>query len=148
MARIQHHGISDQSRASQRRREDAQALLLAGRWRGAMYLGGYAVECLLKASLMRRFGCLTLSELDEELKARGLLAATSSAYTHQFELLLLASGQRDRLRRDAKLWATFNVVNQWQPSWRYDPDSSNRKDAAEDFLEALDRILVWIRANF
>jgi len=35
--------------ASRRRREDAKSLHDAGRWAGAIYLGGYAIECSLKA---------------------------------------------------------------------------------------------------
>lgn len=35
--------------ASRRRREDAEALQRAGRWTGAIYLGGYAIECSLCA---------------------------------------------------------------------------------------------------
>ena len=35
--------------ASRRRREDAEVLHGAGRWAGAIYLAGYAIECSLKA---------------------------------------------------------------------------------------------------
>jgi hypothetical protein len=81
MARETHHGVSEQSKASQHRRDDAQVLLNAARWRGAMYLGGYSVECLLKSRLMKKFECRTLRELDEELKDRGLIAAEATMYT-------------------------------------------------------------------
>jgi len=33
---------------------DAEHLLAAGRWSGAYYLAGYAVECGLKACIMAR----------------------------------------------------------------------------------------------
>ncbi len=35
--------------ASRRRREDAEVLHGSGRWAGATYLAGYAIECSLKA---------------------------------------------------------------------------------------------------
>ena len=111
-----------------------------------MYLGGYSVECLLKASLMGRYRCRTLAELDEELKHRKLIALDSSMYTHRFETLFRVSGHLDRLRADPQLWATFAILNRWNPAWRYDPDSSSREEA-EDFLTALDRISEWVRAN-
>src|SRR5436853_3949289 len=38
-----------QEGASRRRREDALALYNARRWNGAIYLGGYAIECSLKS---------------------------------------------------------------------------------------------------
>ena len=40
-------GISEMNRAAPHRREDAEALLAAGHFRGAMYLSGYAIKCLL-----------------------------------------------------------------------------------------------------
>ena len=33
---------------------DAEALLTAGRWSGAYYLSGYAVECALKACIAKQ----------------------------------------------------------------------------------------------
>ena len=35
--------------ASRRRLEDAEALYSCKRWRGSIYLGGYAIECSLKS---------------------------------------------------------------------------------------------------
>ena len=43
------YGRSIQLGASRRRYEDAQALQNAGRWNGAIYLAGYAIECSLKS---------------------------------------------------------------------------------------------------
>ncbi|MBI1877551.1 MAG: hypothetical protein HYR94_04855 [Chloroflexi bacterium] len=42
--------------ASRRRREDADALHNAGRWAGAIYMGGYTIECALKALICRNSG--------------------------------------------------------------------------------------------
>ena len=53
MTRDAHFGISEQEKASVHRREDARILFEQDRLRGSMYLAGYAVECLLKARLMR-----------------------------------------------------------------------------------------------
>ena len=68
-------GVSEQSKASMHRLDDARALINAERWRGAMYMAGYAVECLLKTKLMQVYGCRTLRELENELQRRGLLDA-------------------------------------------------------------------------
>jgi HEPN domain-containing protein len=146
MARETHHGVSEQAKASLHRRDDAQVLFDAAHWRGAMYLGGYSVECLIKAKLMQKFGCRTIRGLEEELKDRGLIPTEATMYTHHFESLFRVSGFLDRLRKDARLWASFTIVNRWVPAWRYDPDLS-KKEEAEDFFEALDRIASWIRAN-
>src|SRR3954470_18259094 len=113
MAREQHlyFGVTEQSKSAKHRWDDAQALLAAGRWRGAMYLAGYAVECLLKATLMRRFGCRQLAELEEELRRRGTLAGAATVFTHQLRTLLTLSGGLDRLRQNATLWRRFNDAN-------------------------------------
>jgi len=148
MAREQHlyFGITEQSKAAKHRWDDAQALLAAGRWRGAMYLAGYAVECLLKATLMRRFGCRQLAELEEELRRRGTLAGAATVFTHQLRTLLTLSGGLDRLRQNATLWRRFNDANLWLPAWRYTADLASR-DEAEEFLAAIDAVRQWIGHN-
>jgi hypothetical protein len=47
-----------------------------------MYLGGYSVECLLKARLMERLNCVTLIRLEAELKRRSAIADSDSIFTH------------------------------------------------------------------
>lgn len=139
-------GITEQSKASTHRLEDARALLNAGRWRGAMYMAGYAVECLLKTKLMRVYGCRTLRELENELQRRGALAEHATIFTHQLELLLRLTQRLESLRQHRTLWPQFNLVNRWLPAWRYTADLSNRRDS-EDFLEAVVQIMNWIESN-
>ncbi|RQH14516.1 HEPN domain-containing protein, partial [Okeania hirsuta] len=43
------YGRSIQLGASRRRLEDARVLHSQKRWNGAIYMGGYAVECALKS---------------------------------------------------------------------------------------------------
>lgn len=146
MARDLFIGVTEQSKSSIHRRDDAIALLQAGRWRGAMYLSGYSIECLLKAKLMRIFGCNNLVDLEAELQRRGLLADRATIFTHQLEMLLRLTNGLNRLRQNAALWPLFNLVNRWIPAWRYNPDMSNPEDA-EDYLDAVDKIRHWIDNN-
>lgn len=111
-----------------------------------MYLAGYSVESLLKAKLMRMFGCSNLIELEDELQRRGLLANRATIFTHQLEVLLRLTNGLDRLRENTELWPLFNIVNRWIPAWRYNPDLSNPDDA-EDYLDAVDKIRQWIDNN-
>lgn len=111
-----------------------------------MYLGGYSVECLLKTKLMQSHDCHNLAELEETLQAAGLLAAKTTIYTHQLELLLRWSQGIERLRKNQAMWKLFNIVNLWMPGWRYNPDLSNRDDA-EDFLDAVEKVSHWIETN-
>lgn len=146
MLRELFYGVTDQSKASKHRMDDARALFNATRWRGAMYLAGYSVECLLKAKLMRMFNCRHLRELDDELQTRGMLASHSTVFTHQLELLLRLTAAIDRMRSNEELWRLFNLVNRWVPAWRYAPDLSTQDDA-EDFLDAVKKVAHWIEHN-
>jgi HEPN domain-containing protein len=146
MPRELHGGVSDQEKAAKHRMADADALFIQERWRGSMYLAGYAVECLLKAKLMRKFRCYHLEDLEGQLRRRRLLTESQTVFTHQLEFLLRWTGALDRLRRDGANRRTFNIVNEWVPAWRYNPDLSNR-DTADDFNSAVRRILTWIENN-
>lgn len=140
------NGISEQGKAGKHRMDDAQVLLGAARWRGAMYMAGYRVECLLKTKLMRKYKCHNLEELEEELHTRGLLAEHATIYTHQLHQLLRMTGAMDRMRENPANWQSFAIVNTWIPAWRYNPDSSN-PDAAKDFLKAVEDVSQWVENN-
>jgi len=141
-----HTGVSEQSKASKHRLDDARTLLNAGRWRGAMYMSGYAVECLIKTKLMQNYSCRNLYELENELQRRGILASHATIFTHHLELLLRLTQAFDRLKQNQVLWPQFNIINRWVPAWRYTSDLANRQDA-EDFLEAVLDIMQWIENN-
>jgi hypothetical protein len=140
------YGISEQDKASQCRLEDAHALAAAQRWRGAMYMAGYGVECLLKSRLMHMYGCKHLTALDRELERRGLLRPPASVFTHHLESLLRLINGFDRLRQNHEYWRLFNLVNRWVPAWRYAPDQSSPRDAVA-FLAAVEKLCHWIRNN-
>lgn len=146
MARDLFIGVSEQLKAAVHRRDDADALLKSQRWRGAMYLAGYSVECLLKAKLMQIYSCANLSDLENELQRRGLLAQHATIFTHQLEDLLTLANGIGRLRQNAPLWRLFNIVNRWIPAWRYNPDLAKREDA-RDYLDAVDGICHWVEHN-
>ena len=146
MMRDLFYGVSEQGKAGKHRMDDARALLNAVRWRGAMYMAGYSVECLLKTKLMRMFNCRHLRELEEELQGKGILAAQATIFTHQLELLLRLTNAIERLRRNEEHWRLFNMVNRWVPAWRYTADLSNPDDA-KDFVDAIEKVSHWIENN-
>src|SRR5207302_1992057 len=104
MMRDLFYGVSEQGKAGKHRMDDARALLNAVRWRGAMYLAGYSVECVLKTKLMRIFDCRHLRELEDELQRRGVLTVDRTVFTHQLELLLGLTKGMDRLRQNEEHW--------------------------------------------
>jgi len=52
MNKYLYSGRTAQAKAAIKRLKDAKKLTDTKRWRGAMYLAGYSVECKLKARLM------------------------------------------------------------------------------------------------
>ena len=78
-------------------------------------MAGFSVECLLKASLMKKLNVLNLADLERVLGKRGNDRAESTVFTHNLEELLELTGGLGRLRR-SKCWRAFSVVNRWTPS--------------------------------
>lgn len=140
-----HIGQTELRKASLKRKRDAWALLKQGRLhaRGAAYLGGYAIECKLKALAMEVHDCWTLDQLRAK---RGL--AEADVYTHGLEALAMTAmpaGFYRRLR-ESRVWRDFAEVNAWRPDWRYDPNDWT-KAGAERFLTAVDRVYQWLESN-
>jgi len=80
---------------------DAAILLASGRWSGAYYLAGYALECGLKACIAR------LTTQDDFPRDRSLWR---SAYTHNLEKLLRAAGSQRNCWRKRGQNATFSDI--------------------------------------
>ena len=139
-------GMNDQARAGKNRLFDARVLLDASRYQGAMYLAGYAVECSLKAKLMRIFQCPNLLKLESKLGDRKGIVDGASVYTHQLEILLRFTQSKPRLRQNSEKWRDFLLVNQWIPAWRYSPDLGSHKEALS-FLTAVESVLHGIDVN-
>jgi len=146
MGRRDHDGVSEQAKAGRNRWDDAIVLRANARYRGAMYLAGYSVECLLKTKLMRIHDCRSLAALETELRSKKLLDDDSTIYTHHLEHLLMLAKGRDRLRANPALWPSFNIVNRWSPSWRYNSDLSDDEES-KDYFEAVESIRRWIEHN-
>ncbi|MGI8979654.1 MAG: hypothetical protein ACR2FY_10535 [Pirellulaceae bacterium] len=146
MARQKFGGVTDQGKAGIQRLDDAKSLQRNKRWRGAMYLAGYSVECLLKKKLMIKFGCHTLLQLEEELRRRRRLKESESVFSHSLESLFRLAGGFDRARQRRETFAAFNVVNEWVPAWRYSPDTASAA-SCEDFVDSVEAMLEWINNN-
>ncbi|HEX5447153.1 MAG TPA: hypothetical protein VFW87_25280 [Pirellulales bacterium] len=146
MTRHQFFGVTEHSKAAKHRLDDARALLKEQRWRRAMYLGGYAIECLLMAKLMKMYHCRQLSDLENVLQARGALSANATIFTHQLEILIGLTQRLGQLWQHADHWRSFTLVNRWVPAWRYSADLSNRDDA-DRFLCAVATVSQWIENN-
>jgi hypothetical protein len=141
-------GRTQLSKAAVKRRRDAHALLEKQRWRGAMYMAGYALECKLKAQLMERYNCFHLQELEEEIERRtGERPTLISVRAHHLEYLLgFAPDCEARLQQNETMQQCYVRCNTWSLAWRYLGDDGNQQEAAS-FLECVDSFYQWLSNN-
>lgn len=133
---------ADLQRLSDDRVLDAEALLAAGRWSGAYYLSGYAVECALKACLAGR---TNLHDFPDK-------AFAQKCYTHDLEELLVLA----RLKLKFLLASTpagnpalslnWQVVKKWNEQARYEQKSEAEARALHQAVtDAADGVLPWVK---
>ncbi len=122
------------------RLQEANALYEKGCYAGCIYLAGYAVECSLKVAICRALDC-------------GGLPATFKS--HELEVLLLYSGQKRRMERDAPevRRSLAKIQGFWTmkgaESIRYIDPEEFKSDDATDFLswvtDATLGVVPWLR---
>jgi hypothetical protein len=109
--------IAELDGLAQARLLDAEALYAAGRYEGARYVCGYAVELKLKARICRAHGWPVYPppSFAQPLK------------THKLDVLLLLSTLHGTI--GAKHAAYWSVVVAWDPEQRYAPAPVTAQDA-------------------
>jgi HEPN domain-containing protein len=114
------------------RMADAEVLVKDGSYDAAYYLAGYAVECALKARIVRIL--------------EGYFPPRQSLYTHSLKNLVDAAelGQTftERSVADPRFSDRWEIVKHWSEESRY--ETHDRK-AAEDMLEAARGAVECIR---
>jgi HEPN domain-containing protein len=115
------------------RLKDAQALLKAGRYDGAIYLGGYVVELALKCRICRTLKWSSFPQ------TRGEFQSFQSFKTHDLDVLLSLSGVKDKIK--TRYLAEWSAVATWDPEARYNPVGSTSKTDAELLIEAARKLL-------
>lgn len=116
--------------------EDARALLEAGRWAGAYYMIGYAVECALKAAIARR-----TKEFDFPDKH-----VANEAWSHRPGQLLKLTDTKPP-PQDSKLGLHWEAVRDWNEESRYEQRSRpEAKQLFEAVTDPVDGVLQWIRS--
>ena len=110
----QTRGTVNRAVANQRM-TDGRSLLVAGRYNGAIYLAGYAVECHLQYAYCER-------------KEEAYFPARFT--THNWDVLVEAAGLWADFRAAPKLSNLFfELVDQWGPSLRYRTNLYQREEA-------------------
>lgn len=90
MSKYNYSGRTEQTKAAIKRLIDARRLQAQSRWRGAMYLAGYSIECKLKARLMEMYNLDRLEQLETEIERR--LGRPVDVFTHSIEVLFGLTG--------------------------------------------------------
>lgn len=92
---------------------EAKALLDAGLFDGAYYLAGYAIECALKACIVKK---IRRSELPDK-------KFIQDVYTHKLGRLLELTGlqvEYQEAMRDKHFASNWTTVNDWSEEARYE----------------------------
>lgn len=115
------------------RLKDAEVLLKAGRYDGAIYLGGYVVELALKNRI-----CKTL-RWKEFPQTSGEFKNLQSFKTHNLEVLLTLSGIEDKIKTG--YMAEWSAVATWDPEARYNPTGNANKTEATLLIDGARKLL-------
>ena len=121
--------VQDLKNIATARLKDAEALLAGGRFDGAIYLCGYAVETALKARI-----CLTLKWSNYEIGRD-----YQSFRTHDLRVLLHLSGYEDMIR--SKYLANWSIVESWRSETRYNLIGSVTLQETIDMIDSAKVIL-------
>jgi HEPN domain-containing protein len=123
--------------------DEAGVLLAAGKWDGAYYLAGYAVECALKACIAKLTKADDFPDKDRAAKA----------WTHKLdELITVADLRATRLAQEtadpdfAKNW---DAVKKWNEGVRYERKSDAEARALHDAIaDPAHGVLTWIKRHW
>ena len=130
----------DFKRLAELRLREAEALLRARLFSGAYYLGGYAVECSLKACIAKRTKRYDFPESPNRVR---------EYYSHDLEQLVTVAGLKAELEKRKSsdpLFAEFwKIVAGWSEQSRYELKSENN---ARSLLNAIGDpnhgVLQWV----
>ena len=130
---------------AEERAVDAQILLAAGRWSGAYYLAGYAVECGLKACVLIHIERTGIIFEDKKYAEK--------CWTHDLEELLKLANLKPTLDADtaanAALFANWGVAKVWKETSRYEQRTQPETQARFDAIDSKpDGVLQWIRNHW
>jgi hypothetical protein len=118
------------------RLRDAQSLLVAGRYDGATYLCGYAIEIGLKLRICKTLRWRGFPETNAEFRD------LQSFKTHDFDALLRLSGIENKIKSQYLVeWLT---VKRWNPELRYSKTGSASSQATADFILATSTLLKFL----
>ena len=115
------------------RLKDAKALLDHGRFDGAAYLCGYAVEIALKARIVKTLKWSGFPSGGGEFRD------LESFRTHNLHVLVRLCGWEAKIK--AKLPLEWSIVSQWNPESRYGPPGKVTQADAQRMIDSTRRVV-------
>jgi HEPN domain-containing protein len=138
---------SDLQQLAEDRLLDAAALLAAGRWTGAYYLAGYAVECALKSCIL--FRVINTGVIFDE----GQKKFSERCLSHDIEELVKLAGLEQARGLDVSANPArdikWQVVKDWKVESRYAQTTQAR--ARELYAAVADNangVISWLRGRW
>lgn len=125
-------------RAAIKRYEEATVLLRFQHTTGAIYLAGYAVECMLKALLL---------ESIPPTQADSMLSSFRGAKAHDFTWLRDLYQRRTNRSLTQEMNLHLNLVNDWSTDLRYNPTTIPEHEAKR-FMASTQSIIRWANGRF
>jgi HEPN domain-containing protein len=119
---------------------EADCLLRNGFFDAAFYIGGYAVELMLKARV-----CKTLGIDDFFQFKKGKPEIYRPYKVHDYEYLIILSGiyaDFDRAQANVSFKTDWSIVSAWNENARY--LTGTTEATAKDFLTSVSQIVKWI----
>jgi HEPN domain len=124
-------------RVAAQRFEEAEYLFKGERYAAAIYLGGYAVECSLKALILSLVPRTRQTEVAEAFRGGGW---------HRFERLKDDYMARGGASFPIAIARSFSYVSRWTVESRYVPGERPLREA-KLFLDSTKSILEWINGR-
>ena len=114
------------------RLEDAKALHKAGRYDGAFYICGYAVELRLKKKICETLGWEGYPSSEKEFNK------LKSFKIHDLDMLLHLSGAENQIK--SEMFIEWSIVVSWDPEMRYSSQKQTEQNA-KLLLESAETLL-------
>ena len=118
--------------------------------RAAMYLAGYAIECVLKAYIISRVpGTTTFTDALAQRPDCGLRRIRELRGSAGHNLIRLMEATDVETAMDQEDREAWGMCATWNPQWRYcgQPLSASERRTAEEFVQAAQRLWNLIRGR-
>lgn len=121
--------------------EEAKLLNTAGKFEGAVYLCGYALELMLKRYIVLNLSWDGYPETSKEFES------FKTFKTHDLDVLLRLAGLEKKIQIDKSVYAAWQTAKLWKSEIRYKKVGSVVEKDAENTIEATRTVINNLLLN-